>query len=110
MFYFVNIPFLLAWSKGVESHDVHVMDTAQYLRPLLSNQAQNFTIWALFGHTLHYSKDGGHRASMEAKDILYIIPKMEVTGPPWNNVKYVRLTVQMSSFTSKTHTQIYLFF
>ena len=42
------------------------METAQYLRPLLSNQAQNFTIWALFGHTLHYSKDRGHMTSMEA--------------------------------------------
>ena len=40
------------------------MDTAQYLRPLLSNQAQNFTIWAHL-------------------DILYIILKIEVTWPPW---------------------------
>ena len=42
------------------------METAQYLRPLLSNQAQNFTIWALFGHILHYSKDRGHMTSIEA--------------------------------------------
>ena len=42
------------------------MGAAQYLRPLLGNQAQNFTIWALFGHTLHYSKDRGHMTSIEA--------------------------------------------
>ena len=42
------------------------MEAAQYLEPLLSNQGQNFTIWALFGHTLHYSKDRGRMTSMEA--------------------------------------------
>ena len=63
------------------------MEAAQYFRTLLTYLDQKITNWALFGHTLHVSKGGGCLTLMEAKtsptrqflDILYMIPKMEVT-------------------------------
>ena len=33
------------------------MEAVQYLRPLLTNQHQNFAMLALFGHTLKVSED-----------------------------------------------------
>ena len=43
-----------------------IMEAAQYLRPLLTNPDWNFAKWALFGHTLQDSDDGGCLTSMEA--------------------------------------------
>ena len=40
------------------------MEAAQYLWILLTDQYQNFTKWALFGHTLQDSDHGGHPTSI----------------------------------------------
>ena len=69
------------------------MEAAQYLWSLLTDQYQNFTKWALFGHTLQDSDRRGHPTSICAYHY-----KMVAAQYLWS-----LLTDQYQNFTKWAH-------